>query len=80
MANPGGHIVLDEEVACAAQECYATLEAELQALRAQNEELTRGLQEREEVLAAKQLRGDRRAQAQMREFANLTVELLAGRR
>ena len=26
------------------------------------------------------MRGDRRAQAQMREFANLTVELLAGRR
>ena len=80
MANPSGHVVLDEEVARAAEECYATLEAELRALRAQNEELTRSLQEREEVLAAKQLRGDRRAQAQMREFANLTVELLAGRR
>ena len=45
MANPSGHVVLDEEAARTAQERYATLEAELQALRAQNEELTRGLQE-----------------------------------
>ena len=58
MANPGGHVVLDEEAARATQERYATLEAELQALRAQNEELTRGLQEREEVLVAERLRGD----------------------
>ena len=58
MANPSGHVVLDEEAARAAQERYATLEAELQALRAQNEELTRSLQEREEVLAAERLWGD----------------------
>ena len=58
MANPSGHVVLDEEAARAEQERYATLEAELQALRAQNEELTCGLQEREEVLAAERLRGD----------------------
>ena len=31
-------------------------------------------------MAAEQLRADRRAQAQMHEFANLTAELLAGRR
>ena len=80
MANPSGHVVLDEEAARAAEERYATLEAELQALRARNDELTRGLQAQEEVLAAERLRGDRRAQAQMREFANLTAELLAGRR
>ena len=61
MTNPGGHVVLDEEAARAAQERYATLEAELQALRAQNEELTGSLQEREEVLVAERLRGDRRA-------------------
>ena len=58
MANPSGHVVLDEEAAHTAQERYATLEAELQALRAQNEELTRGLQEREEVLAAERLWGN----------------------
>ena len=58
MANPGGHVVLNEEAAHVAQERYATLEAELQALRAQNEELTRGLQEREEVLVAERLCGD----------------------
>ena len=58
MANPSGLVVLDEEVARAAEECYATLEAELRALRAQNEELTCGLQEREEVLAAERLWGD----------------------
>ena len=58
MANPSAHVVLDEEAARAAQQRYMTLEAELQALRAQNEELTRGLQEREEVLVAERLRGD----------------------
>ena len=30
-------------------------------------------------MAAERVRADRRAQAQMREFANLTVELMAGR-
>ena len=29
MANPSDHVVLDEEAACAAEECYAALEAEL---------------------------------------------------
>ena len=80
MANPSGQVVLDEEAARAVQECYTALEAELQAMRTCNEELACGLQEQEEVVAAERLRADRRAQAQMREFANLTVELLAGRR
>ena len=38
-----------------------------------------GLWEQEEVLAVERLRADRRAQAQMREFANLTATLMAGR-
>ena len=59
MVNPNGHVVLDEEAALAAEECYATLEAELQALRARNEELTCGLQAQEEVLAVEWLRGHR---------------------
>ena len=79
MANPGGHIVLDEEATRAAEERCATLEAELQVMRARNKELVRRLREQEEVAAAERLRADRRAQAQMREFANLTAELLAGR-
>ena len=80
MANPSGHVILDEEAARTAEERYTALEAELQAMRLRNEELTRGLQEQESVVAAERLRVDRRAQAQMREFANLTAELLAGRR
>ena len=43
-----------------------------------NEELVRGLREQEEMVAAERLRVDRRAQAKMHEFANLTVELLVG--
>ena len=78
MANPSGHAVLDEEAARAIEECYAALEAELQAMRVRNEELTRGLQEQESVVAAERFQVDRRAQAQMREFANLMAELLAG--
>ena len=45
MANPKGHVVLGEDKARQVQERYATLEAELQALRLHNEELVRGLQE-----------------------------------
>ena len=80
MVNPNGHAILNEEAARAAEERYAALEAELQAMHQCNEELMRGLREQEEVLAAEQVRVDRRTQAQMREFANLTAELMAGRR
>ena len=45
MANPSGHVVLGEEAARAVEERYTALEAELQAMRVRNEELTRGLQE-----------------------------------
>ena len=51
MANPAGHVVLGEEEAQQAVECYATMEAELQALRQRNEELTRAVQEQQEVVA-----------------------------
>ena len=61
-----------------AAKCYAKMEAELQALRQQNQELMRALGEQEELIASEHLRGDRRACAQMQEFANLTAELLAG--
>ena len=43
MANPNGHVMLDEEAASAAEERYAVLEAELQAMRQRNEELARGM-------------------------------------
>ena len=78
MANPNGQVVLGEDEACQAQERYVALEAELQALRLCNEELTRGLQEQQNIVVAERLCGDRRAQAQMGEFANLTAELLVG--
>ena len=45
MANPAGHIVLGEEEARAAEERYAALEVQLQALCQQNEELQHTLKE-----------------------------------
>ena len=61
-------------------ERVAALEAELQATRQANTELTQGLQEQREVAETAQLRADRRGRAQMQDFANLTAELIAGRR
>ena len=43
MANPSGHVVLDEEAARTAEERYAALEAELHEMRVRNEELMCGL-------------------------------------
>ena len=80
MALTEGHVVLGEEEARQAQGRYAALEAELPAIRLHNEELMCRLREQEEVLAVERLRADKRAQAQMGEFANLTAELMAGRR
>ena len=79
MANPSGHVVLGEEAARAAEECYVALEVELQAMRVCNDELTCRLQAQEELVAAERLRADRRALPQMRKFTNLMVELLSGR-
>ena len=60
-------------------ERVAALEAELQATRQANVELTQQFQEQREVAETAQLRADRRGRAQMHDFANLTAELLAGR-
>ena len=79
MANPAGHVVLGEEEAQQAAERYATMEAELQALRQRNEELTRAVQEQQEMVATERLQADRSSRAQMQDFANMTTELLAGR-
>ena len=43
--HPSGHIVLGAEEAQATEERYTALEAKLQAIRQQNEELTRALHE-----------------------------------
>ena len=58
MANPEGHLVLGEEDARIAEARYAEVQAQLQALRQQNEELQRALQAQEEIVAAECLRGD----------------------
>ena len=78
MANPAGHIVLGEEEAQQAVERYATMKPELQALRQRNEELTRAVQEQQELVATERLRADCRSRAQTQDFANMTAELLAG--
>ena len=70
--------MLGEEEAHQAQEHYTALEAELQAMHLCNKQLMHGLQEQEEVLATEWWRVDRRAQAQIREFVNLTAELMVG--
>ena len=73
MANPTDHVVLGEEEAQQAAERYAKMEAELQALRQQNEELARSVQEQQDMVATERVRADRRARAQTQEFANLTA-------
>ena len=61
-------------------ERVAALEAELQATRQANAELTQGIAEQQEIAATAQVRADRRGRAQMQDFANLTAELIASRR
>ena len=78
MANPEDRVVMDEAEVQQAAECYAKMEAELQALRRQNEELMSAVRQRQDLVAAERLRGDRCTRALMQEFANLTAELLAG--
>ena len=78
MAQPRGHVVLGAEEAYAVGECYIALEAQLQALHQQNEELTCALQEQQEIVAIEWIKGNRRSRTQTQEFANLTTELLAG--
>ena len=79
MAQPEGRVVIDEAEAQQAAERYAQMEAELQALQQRNAELTRDLQEQQNIAATERLRADRRSRAQTQEFANRTAELLAGR-
>ena len=55
MGNPTGRVVMDEGDAHAAEERYAALEAELQALRLQNEELKRNLQEQEIIVVTERM-------------------------
>ena len=45
MANSEGRVLLVEEQARAAEECYAQMEATLQELQQHNQELQRHLQE-----------------------------------
>ena len=71
---------MDEEQARAVEERYAWMEATLQELQQQNQELQRCLQEQQEVVNTERLRADHRSRAQMQDFANLTAELLVGQR
>ena len=79
MANPEGRVLIGEAEAQEAAERYARMEAELQALRQRNEELVRDLQEAQNIAATERVRADRRSQAQTRDFANLTAELITQR-
>ena len=67
MANPEGHVVLGEEEAQQAAERYAKMEAQPQALRQQNAELARTIQEQQELVAMERVRADCRARAQTQE-------------
>ena len=58
-------------------ERVAALEAELQATRQANAELTQGMAEQREIAETAQLRADRRGRAQMQDFAHLTADLIA---
>ena len=61
MANPEGRVLLDEEQARVAEEHYARMEATLQELQQQNQELQCRLQEQQEVVNTERLRADRRS-------------------
>ena len=78
MANPEGRVLLDKEQAHAVEERYTRMEAMLQELQQYNQELQHRLQEQQEIVNTERLRANHRLRAQMQEFANLTVELLAG--
>ena len=79
MANPEERVIMDEAKAQQATERYATMEAELQALRQRNKELMRAIQEQQNIAATERVWADRRSRAQTQEFANLTAELIAQR-
>ena len=78
MAQPSGHVVLGAEEVQAIEERYVALEAQLQALRQQNEELTFALQEQQEIATIERIRGNKWSKAQTQEFADLTAKLLLG--
>ena len=80
MANPKGRVLLDEEQARAVEERYTRMEAMLQELQQQNQDLQRRLQEQQGIVNTERLHADRRSRAQTQEFANLTTEILAGQR
>ena len=54
------------------------MEATLQELKQQNQELMARLQEQGNIVATERLHADKRSRAQMQEFANVTMELLVG--
>ena len=79
MANPEGRVLIDGAEAQQAAERYAQMEAELQALQQQNEEIMRELQKAQNAATTERVHADRRSTVQTKEFATLTVELLVAR-
>ena len=71
-------MMIDEQMQQMA-ECITAVEAELQATLQNNAGLTRELQEQRERVETQRVRVDRRSHVQVRDFVNLTVELI-GRR
>ena len=72
-------MMIDEQIQQMAER-IAALEAELQATLWNNAGLTCELQEQFERADTGRLCADRRSCAQVQDFANLTTELIAGRR
>ena len=62
------------------EERYARMEAMLQELQQQSQELQCHLQEQQNIVETEHLRANRGLRAQIQEFLNLTAELLAGQR
>ena len=50
MANPGQHVVMDEEVARHTEKQYAQLEVKLREMQQQNEGLQRELRQQQELV------------------------------
>ena len=72
-------MMVDDQIQQMAER-IAALETELQTTLQNNTGLTRELQEYRERVETERIRADRRSRLQIQEFANLTAELVAGRR
>ena len=80
MAQPEGQpLVLGEQEARQAEECYQALLVEVNQARERAQKMVQELALMRDERDVAQLRGDRRSRAQAQDMAQLTAELISGR-